>query len=99
MTVLEADGKTAVIVVCNDVPQGFIALRDEPRDDAANAIAQLRRLGTSSVMLTGVGAGADRAGAPALGGAASEQDHQLRAQELLMNPSGVSRDAAQTNGK
>ncbi|KRS19186.1 heavy metal translocating P-type ATPase [Roseovarius indicus] len=50
---LEAEGKTVVIVLCNDVPQGLIALRDEPRDDAANAIAQLRGLGISSVMLTG----------------------------------------------
>ncbi|SDI74977.1 heavy metal translocating P-type ATPase [Alloyangia pacifica] len=50
---LEAEGKTVVIVLREDVPQGLIALRDEPRADAANAIAQLRGLGISSVMLTG----------------------------------------------
>ncbi|SFA68721.1 Cd2+/Zn2+-exporting ATPase [Poseidonocella pacifica] len=50
---LEADGKTVVIVLRNDVPQGLIALRDEPRADAADAVAQLRNLGISSVMLTG----------------------------------------------
>ncbi|MGR3438222.1 heavy metal translocating P-type ATPase [Salipiger abyssi] len=50
---LEAEGKTVVIVLCNDMPRGLIALRDEPRDDAAKAIAQLRGLGISSVMLTG----------------------------------------------
>ncbi|MGR3565057.1 MAG: heavy metal translocating P-type ATPase [Heliomarina sp.] len=50
---LEADGKTVVIVLRDDVPQGLIALRDEPRADAANAVAQLRGLGISSVMLTG----------------------------------------------
>ncbi len=42
---LEAEGKT-VIVLREDVPQGLIALRDEPRADAADAVAQLRGLGT-----------------------------------------------------
>ncbi|WP_417606176.1 heavy metal translocating P-type ATPase [Primorskyibacter flagellatus] len=50
---LEAEGKTVVIVLRDNVPQGLIALRDEPRADAADAVAQLRRLGISSVMLTG----------------------------------------------
>ncbi|EAQ04655.1 Heavy metal-(Cd/Co/Hg/Pb/Zn)-translocating P-type ATPase [Pseudooceanicola batsensis HTCC2597] len=50
---LEAEGKTVVIVLRDDVPQGLIALRDEPRADAADAVAQLRGLGISSVMLTG----------------------------------------------
>ncbi|MEY8839613.1 heavy metal translocating P-type ATPase, partial [Cribrihabitans sp. XS_ASV171] len=50
---LEAQGKTVVIVLRDDVPQGLIALRDEPRDDAADAVAQLRALGISPVMLTG----------------------------------------------
>lgn len=50
---LEAEGKTVVIVLRDNVPQGMIALRDEPRADAADAVAQLRRLGISSVMLTG----------------------------------------------
>ncbi|WP_334061197.1 heavy metal translocating P-type ATPase [Limimaricola cinnabarinus] len=50
---LEAAGKTVVIVLRDDVPQGLIALRDEPRADAADAVAQLRTLGISSVMLTG----------------------------------------------
>ncbi len=50
---LEASGKTVVFVLRDDVPQGLIALRDEPRADAADAVAQLRALGISSVMLTG----------------------------------------------
>ncbi|KZY35938.1 ATPase [Roseovarius sp. HI0049] len=50
---LEAEGKTVVIVLRDNVPQGLIALRDEPRADAADAVAQLRGLGISSVMLTG----------------------------------------------
>ena len=50
---LEAEGKTVVIVLRDNVPQGLIALRDEPRADAAEAVVQLRGLGISSVMLTG----------------------------------------------
>lgn len=50
---LEAEGKTVVIVLRDNVPQGLIALRDEPRADAAEAVVQLRALGISSIMLTG----------------------------------------------
>lgn len=50
---LETEGKTVVIVLCENVAQGLIALRDEPRADAAEAIAQLKDLGLTSVMLTG----------------------------------------------
>lgn len=50
---LEAQGKTVVIVLRGDVAQGLIALRDEPRADAAEAVAQLDALGVSSLMLTG----------------------------------------------
>ncbi|MGR3569295.1 MAG: heavy metal translocating P-type ATPase [Pseudooceanicola nanhaiensis] len=53
VSALEAEGKTVVIVLCDDVPRGLIALRDEPRADAADAVAQLRDLGISSIMLTG----------------------------------------------
>ena len=64
---LEADGKTVVIVLREDVPQGLIALRDEPRADAAEAVAQLRALGISSIMLTGDNARTARAIADGLG--------------------------------
>ncbi|WP_254050020.1 heavy metal translocating P-type ATPase [Limimaricola cinnabarinus] len=50
---LEAEGKTVVIVLKGDAAQGFIALRDEPRDDAAQAVAQLRAMGIAPLMLTG----------------------------------------------
>ncbi len=50
---LEAEGKTVVIVLRENVAQGLVALRDEPRADAAEAVAELRALGISSVMLTG----------------------------------------------
>lgn len=49
----ERDGKTAVVVSIDGVAAGLIAVRDEPRPDAAAGIAALRELGVQSVMLTG----------------------------------------------
>ncbi len=48
-----AAGKTVVAVVVDGVPAGLIAVRDEPRADAAAAIRALRGMGVRSVMLTG----------------------------------------------
>jgi Cd2+/Zn2+-exporting ATPase len=50
---LEADGKTVVVLLGEAGPRGLIALRDEPREDAAAAVAALRRAGVQPVMLTG----------------------------------------------
>ncbi|MBO1076515.1 cadmium-translocating P-type ATPase (plasmid) [Roseomonas marmotae] len=50
---LEAEGKTVVAVVADGVALALIALRDEPREDAAAGIAALRGLGLRPVMLTG----------------------------------------------
>ncbi|MGH7120333.1 MAG: heavy metal translocating P-type ATPase [Acetobacteraceae bacterium] len=50
---LEEQGKTVVLVLAGSLPLGLLALRDEPRADAAEGIAELRRLGVRSVMLTG----------------------------------------------
>ncbi|WP_211100723.1 heavy metal translocating P-type ATPase [Acuticoccus sediminis] len=50
---LEADGKTVVAVFRPGKLVGVIALRDEPREDAADAVRQLKALGISSTMLTG----------------------------------------------
>ena len=50
---LEHEGKTVICVITNGVLSGLIALRDEPREDAARAIEQLRQLGVQSLMLTG----------------------------------------------
>ncbi len=50
---LEAQGKTVVVVLAGTRVQGLIALRDEPRDGAAQAVAALRRMGVDAVMLTG----------------------------------------------
>ncbi len=50
---LEVEGKTVVAVFRPDRLIGLIALRDEPREDAAEAVRQLQTLGIRSVMLTG----------------------------------------------
>jgi len=50
---LEAEGKTAVVVLVAKRAIGLIALRDEPREDAAAGIARLKALGIRTVMLTG----------------------------------------------
>ncbi|MBZ8134080.1 heavy metal translocating P-type ATPase [Afifella sp. IM 167] len=50
---LEAAGKTAVVVLSGKRPIGIIALRDEPREDAATGVARLKALGIRAVMLTG----------------------------------------------
>lgn len=49
----EAAGKTAVVVLAGKRVIGVIALRDEPRDDAAVGVSQLHALGIRTVMLTG----------------------------------------------
>ena len=50
---LESEGKTVVIVLFDKTVAGIIALRDEPREDAAAAITRLKTFGVSAVMLTG----------------------------------------------
>jgi Cd2+/Zn2+-exporting ATPase len=50
---LEAEGKTVAVVTADRAALGLLALRDEPRADAAEAVAALQRLGVGAVMLTG----------------------------------------------
>ncbi|MBB3141296.1 heavy metal translocating P-type ATPase [Halomonas organivorans] len=50
---LEAEGKTVIVAVEEGVVLGAIAMRDEPRDDAANGVQALSALGVRAVMLTG----------------------------------------------
>jgi Cd2+/Zn2+-exporting ATPase len=50
---LESQGKTAVVILSGKQVDGIIALRDEPRADARQAITQLHGLGLRTVMLTG----------------------------------------------
>lgn len=50
---LEKSGKTVVAITHGDRLLGLIAMRDEPREDAKTAIAELKDLGIRSIMLTG----------------------------------------------
>ncbi|MBU3031453.1 heavy metal translocating P-type ATPase [Paracoccus marinaquae] len=52
-TGFEDEGKTAVAVFRDNHPLGLIAMRDEPRADAAEAVRQLQAMGVSAVILTG----------------------------------------------
>lgn len=50
---LESAGKTVVVVIQSQQPIGVIALSDTLRADAVEALAQLKKMGISGVMLTG----------------------------------------------
>ncbi len=50
---MEEDGKTVAVVVVDEKALGIIALRDELRDDAIDAMAQLASQNVSTIMLTG----------------------------------------------
>ena len=64
---LEGEGKTVAAVFRAARIVGLIALRDEAREDAKAAIAELKALGISSVMLTGDNARTGAAIASSLG--------------------------------
>ncbi|MDW5598094.1 cation-translocating P-type ATPase [Conexibacter stalactiti] len=72
-----AAGQTAVLVTRDGLPLGVLGLADPPRAEAAEAVAQLRRLGIDrTVLLTGDNAQAAQAIAAATGIAA------VRAEQL-----------------
>ncbi|MCG7361301.1 cadmium-translocating P-type ATPase [Roseomonas sp. ACRSG] len=77
---LEGEGKTAVVVVVDGAAAGVLALRDEPRADAAAAVAALSKLGIRSVMLTGDNA---RTGAAIAGGLGLDVKAELLPEDKL----------------
>ncbi|MBR0683030.1 cadmium-translocating P-type ATPase [Roseomonas eburnea] len=50
---LEGEGRTVAVVLADGAAAGLIALRDEPRPDAAAGVAAIAALGVRPVMLTG----------------------------------------------
>ena len=52
-TGLEAEGKTVAVLFEGNTALGLIALRDEPRTDAINAVRQIRAMGITPTILTG----------------------------------------------
>lgn len=64
---LEAEGQSVSIVILDSRPAAILALRDEPRQDAASGVAELKSLGLDPVMLTGDNAANARAVGKLLG--------------------------------
>ncbi len=50
---LEGEGKTVVVLMSGKKIEGLIALRDEPRDDAAEGVRRLKERGVNVLMLSG----------------------------------------------
>lgn len=50
---LNGEGKTVSLLLAGGAVAGLIAMRDEPRDDAARGVKMLRALGIDTLMLTG----------------------------------------------
>ena len=50
---LEGEGKTVVVLLGGKKVEGLLALRDEPRRDAAEGVSRLRERGIRVLMLTG----------------------------------------------
>lgn len=53
ITLEESRGQTLVVLLAGERVYGLLALRDEARPEAADAVAELAALGIKSVMLTG----------------------------------------------
>jgi Cd2+/Zn2+-exporting ATPase len=53
ITAFNDEGKTVSVLLVNNEIAGVIAMRDEPREDAKEGIAALKRIGAEAVMLTG----------------------------------------------
>ncbi|WP_248308815.1 heavy metal translocating P-type ATPase [Bosea thiooxidans] len=64
---LEGQGKTVVVLVRDGAPRALFALADIVRPESKEAIAELKSLGISSVMLTGDAAGVAKAVSEELG--------------------------------
>lgn len=77
---LEMAGKTVAAVIADGILAGLIAMRDEPREDAAQGIAELTALGVRSLMLTGDNA---RTGAAIAGSLGMEHKAELMPQDKV----------------
>jgi Cd2+/Zn2+-exporting ATPase len=77
---LETAGKTVAAVIADGVVAGLIAMRDEPREDAAAGIAELKAMGIRSLMLTGDNA---RTGAAIAGSLGIEHTAELMPEDKV----------------
>lgn len=66
-TAAETAGRTAVLVALDGIAAGLIVVADTPKPDARQAVADLRALGLTPILLTGDNAGAAQAVAREVG--------------------------------
>jgi cation-transporting P-type ATPase G len=78
---MQEAGATVVVVTQEDTPIGAIAVRDEPRPEAAEAVADLHRQGYALAMLTGDNAATAAAVAGEVGIAAEQVHAGLRPED------------------
>ncbi|WP_423209500.1 heavy metal translocating P-type ATPase [Paracoccus yeei] len=90
-TGLEAEGKTVAVLFEGSSAIGLIALRDEPRTDAIDAVRQLRAMGITPTILTGDNPRTAAAIAEGLG-------TEFRAEMLPEDKLAAIRDMAATSG-
>jgi len=90
-TGLEEEGKTVAVLFEGTAALGLIALRDEPRTDAINAVRQLRAMGITPTILTGDNPRTAAAIAESLG-------TEFRAEMLPEDKLAVIRDMAAAGG-
>ncbi|WP_395541460.1 heavy metal translocating P-type ATPase [Neotabrizicola sp. sgz301269] len=88
---LEEGGKTVAVLFDDKSALGLIALRDEPRADAADAVRQLRAMGITPTILTGDNSRTAAAIAEALG-------TEFRAEMLPENKLAAIREMAAQGG-
>lgn len=63
----EIDGKSAIVIAVDGMPEGVIAIADQIKPDSAAAIKELKQLGIKVYMVTGDNAGSAHAIAKAAG--------------------------------
>ena len=90
-TALEEEGKTVAVLFEGKSALGLIAMRDEPRSDAIEAVRQLRAMGITPTILTGDNPRTAAAIAASLG-------TEFRAEMLPEDKLGVIRDMAASGG-
>ena len=88
---LETAGKTVAAVIADGVLAGLIAMRDEPREDAAAGIAELKAMGIRSLMLTGDNA---RTGAAIAGSLGMEHKAELMPEDKVTAIKALSAEAS-----
>ncbi|OYW65094.1 MAG: cadmium-translocating P-type ATPase [Bosea sp. 12-68-7] len=88
---LETAGKTVAAVIADGVLAGLIAMRDEPREDAAAGIVELKAMGIRSLMLTGDNA---RTGAAIAGSLGMEHKAELMPEDKVTAIKALSADTS-----